>query len=90
LGELNLEIDFKTFNQEPTSNSNLTTQPKNEEIQDTMEKAEPLEMPFKWLPELNPAYLEFDEAFEEEYLLKHEKFNQLLSSKMSHFFEGNF
>jgi len=83
-----LEIDFKAFNQEPTSNSNLTTQPKNEEIQDTMEKVEPLEMPFKWLPELNPAYLEFDEAFEEEYLLKHEKFNKLLSSKMCHFFEG--
>jgi hypothetical protein len=47
-----------------------------------------MEPPYKWLPELNSTCLEFDEAFEEEYLSKHENFHKLMTGKMSHFFEG--
>ena len=88
LGELNLEIDFKSINQDTQSNSNIQNNSKTENNQESFEDEEEVEEPFCWLPQLNKDYLTFDQNFEEEYLLNNNEFQNNLSQKMSYFFEG--
>jgi hypothetical protein len=84
LGELNLDIDLRNMNTEPTSGTNLPN-PKGDEASSLIENLEP---PSSWLPELNQKFLEFDEAFEEEYLLNNPDFGRIQKDKLSYFFEG--
>ena len=88
LGELNLDIDFKVISNETESNSNLPNVTKTENLPETLEENKVVEAPFCWLLDLNEAYLDFDQSFEEEYLLEHSDFHKVLSQKQSFFFKG--
>lgn len=89
LGELDLEIDLTRTTNHAGSGASLQPQSKSDPVSEAPDNPVNLDAPFRWFPELKTDSLQFDEAFNEDYLLGHVQFGRMMTDKMSFFFEGN-
>lgn len=88
LGELSLDIDLRNMTSE--DNPSIIHNPSKIEMSPSTVESTELARPHCWVPELNPKYLEFDETFEEQYLLENKDFGEIQRKKLTYFFEGKF